>query len=134
MTEKLYCLYDKVADRYTHFMLATSDGMYVRELIAHRIAFPLNFRDTIPMCLGSFDHHDDDFILDGKLLNVHSVFWDAWKAPESTAELLAPLGLPPEETARIAREKIEKQINELREKNETVPDSLLKEYNLITKR
>ena len=35
MTEKLYCLYDKVADRYTHFMLATSDGMYVRELIAH---------------------------------------------------------------------------------------------------
>ena len=134
MTEKLYCLYDKVSGRYTHFMLASCDGMYVRELIAHRIAFPLNFRDTVPMCFGELKFKDGDFVLNGKKLFLQSVSWDSWKAPESTAELLAPLGLPPEETARIAREKIEKQINELREKNESVPDSLLEEYNLITKR
>ena len=133
MTENLYCLYDKVADRYTHFMLATSDGMYVRELVAHRIAFPLNFRDTVPVCLGKFEH-GHMFSLDGQSIGFRKLSWDAWKAPESTAALLAPLGLPPEETARIAREKIEKQITELRKKNETVPDSLLEEYNLITKR
>lgn len=134
MTENLYCLYDKVAQRYTHFALASSDGMYVRELVAHRIAFPLNFRDTVPVCLGEFSSFDRNFTIDGQKIEVRPVSWDAWKAPETTSELLAPLGLPPEETARIAREKIEKQINALREKNETVPDSLLDEYNLITKR
>ena len=133
MNDKLYCLHDKVADRYTHFLLASSDGMYVRELVAHRIVFPLNFRDTEVFCLGEFSS-DGSYSLDGKMICLRKVSWDAWKAPETTAELLAPLGLSQEDTSRIAREKIERQIEELRSKNETVPDSLLEELKLYSKR
>ena len=133
MNDSLYCLYDKVAKRYSHFALASSDGMYVRELVAHRIAFPLNFRDTEVFCLGQFCY-DGGFSLDGNKIELRSVPWTAWQAPETTADLLAPLGLSQEDTSRIAREKIERQIEQLRSKNETVPDSLLEELKLYSKR
>lgn len=133
MSDSLYCLYDKVADRFSHFMLASSDGMYVRELVAHRIAFPLNFRDTEVYCLGTVNI-DDLITIDGKVLGKRKVSWDAWKAPENTAELLAPLGLSPEETARISREKIERQIEELKANNKPIPQSLTDELQLYTRR
>lgn len=119
---KLYTLFDKVSGHYSHFMLAENDGVYVRELIAHRIAFPLNFRDCIPMCLGNFD-----------ATGAVPVHWDSWKSPETTAELLAPLGLSQSETVRIAREKIERQIQDLRSKNAPVPKELEDELNLYVK-
>lgn len=133
MSDSLYCLYDKVADRFSHFMLASSDGMYVRELVAHRIAFPLNFRDTEVYCLGEFKH-DERYTLDSNIIGLRHISWDAWKAPENTAELLAPLGLSPEETARISREKIETQIEDLRSKNKPIPQSLTDELQLYTRR
>lgn len=96
----LYCLYDKVADRYTHFMLADNDAMYVRELISHRVAFPLNFRDCVPYRVCSFDElHFSD---------MDKVSWDSWKTPETAAEILAPLGLTDDEISQIIAKRQEK--------------------------
>lgn len=97
---KLYCLYDVVADRYTHFMLAENDGMYVREMIAHRVSFPLNFEDCVVKCI------DENW----KCPKGRSVSWTAWKQPESEAELLAPLGLSAEETRQIVERRIKEKV------------------------
>lgn len=97
--QTLYCLYDKVADRYTHFMLADNDAMYVRELISHRVAFPLNFRDCIPYRVSDFN---------GLPADALPVSWDSWKTPETAAEILSPLGLTDEEISQIIAKRQEK--------------------------
>lgn len=123
----LYCLRDKVSEHLSHFMLAENDAMYVRELIAHRIAFPLNFRDTEPfLVIEDFNNFD--------LPDFAPVSWTSWQAPETKAELLAPLGLSAQETIDISRRKIEEQIEELRSKNQPIPQSLTEELNLYTRR
>lgn len=95
--QTLYCLYDKVSERYTHFMLADNDAMYVRELISHRVAFPLNFRDCVPYRVCSSDElHFSDMDL---------VSWDSWKTPETAAEILAPLGLTDDEISSIIKRR-----------------------------
>lgn len=96
----LYCLRDKVSGNFSHFMLAENDSVYVRELVAHRVAFPMNFDDFEPLCLMEFDIMDFD---------IRPVDWTAWRAPESEAELLAPLGCTADEiSAIIARKQQEK--------------------------
>lgn len=93
----LYCLYDKVAKRYSHFMVADSDGMYVREMVAHRVAFPMHFDDFTPLCLGDLDDHFDD---------VRDVDWSCWRYPDTEDDLLAPLGLSPDEKKEIVANRI----------------------------
>lgn len=131
----LYCMYDKVAEHYSHFMLANSDGMYVREMIAHRVSYPLNFDDCVCLCLGSLDFGnfsvqfgENDFDLDTS--SAHEVSWSSWQSPESVAQLLAPLGLDTQTTIDIARKRIETQIAEYRSKNEPVPEWLSDELKL----
>lgn len=92
----LYCLKDKVSGRYSHFMLAENDSVYIREMVAHRVAFPMNFDDFDPLCLGEFDIFDFDSRL---------VDWKSWRAPESEAELLAPLGCTSDEISAIIARK-----------------------------
>lgn len=100
----LYCLYDKVADRYTHFMLADNDAMYVRELISHRVAFPLNFSDCIPYRVCSADElHFSD---------MDKVSWDSWKTPETAAEILSPLGLTDDEISSIIKRRQQTVFNQ----------------------
>lgn len=111
----LYALYDKVADRYTHFMVAQNSAMYVRELVAHRVSFPMTFEDTQPVCLGSLTDILDKF----KPIDVS---WTSWKSPESSSELLAPLGLTPAETEAICSKKIK----EFTDGREDIPQDLIK--------
>lgn len=139
MIPSLYCLYDKVACRYSHFCLANSDGEYVREMIAHRVSFPLNFEDTVCLCLGSLDFGEFDsyfsssnFAFDSSSARV--VPWSSWKQPESVADTLVPLGLGTEETVVAARSAIEKKIEEYRSRNESVPQWLSDELNLYVRR
>lgn len=112
MIPSLYALYDKVAKRCSHFMLAQNDAMYVRELVAHRVAFPLNFSDTVPVCLGTLDFGNIDDIsfsendFDFDPATAHFVSWTSWKYPESPADLLAPLGVSAEEARQISERKI----------------------------
>lgn len=87
MSDSLYCLYDKVADRFSHFMLASSDGMYVRELVAHRIVFPLNFRDTEVYCLGEFKHNDC-YTLDGNIIDFVRFLGTLGKHPKTLLNCL----------------------------------------------
>lgn len=91
----LYCLHDKVSGYRTHFMLAPNDGTYVREMIAHRVAFPLNFDDCEVECTGLMESDLFD--------SVRVVPWTAWRMKEDQAELLAPLGCSPEEVSEIIR-------------------------------
>lgn len=134
----LYCMYDKVAEHYSHFMLANSDGMYVREMVAHRVAYPLNFDDCVCLCLGSLDFgnfsdsfSEGDFVFDSS--SAHEVSWSSWQSPETVAQLLAPLGLDPQTTIQVARERIEQQISDYRSKNEPIPQWLSDELDLYVK-
>lgn len=94
---KMYCCHDKVADRYTHFMLANTDCEYVREMVMHRVAFPLNFNDLEPLCLGEFKPSR----------KFRPVSWNAWRFPDSKAELLGPLGLSADELKGIIQTEID---------------------------
>lgn len=87
---KLYCLYDKIADRYSHFALAENDAAYVREMIAHRVVFPMNFDDFVPVCVCE---ETDLFLSD----EVKRISWSAWRAPETKADLLKPLQMTSDE-------------------------------------
>lgn len=121
----LYCAYDKVSKRFSHFMLAETRGEYVREMVCHRIAFPQNFNDVQ---LLEVDTH---FFADPTVYKP--VDWSEWRAPETVADTLAPLGLGTEETIQIARAKIEQQIEECRKNNRPVPKELADELNLYVK-
>lgn len=101
----LYCLKDKISGRYSHFMLAESDSVYVREMVAHRVAFPMNFDDFIPYRLCDFDDLLDKII-------ESEVSWTSWRAPESEAELLAPLGCTSDEISAIIARKQQDKLKE----------------------
>lgn len=103
----LYCVYDKVSHRFSHFMFADNNAMYVREMIAHRVAFPLNFDDleVYKVCtLSEFCARMD----------LEPVSWSDWREPQSKAELLAPLGLSNEEQVEISKNLIARKNSEVK--------------------
>lgn len=85
----LYCLRDKLSNRLSHFSLCESPEMYVREMVAHRVAFPMTFDDYEIL-----DYGKASDVL-GSPVNI--VPWTLWRFPETKAELLKPLGLTPDE-------------------------------------
>lgn len=89
----LYCLYDKIGKRYSHFALAENDSAYVREMIAHRVSYPMNFDDFVPVLVC------DEVVLS---LDVASrIEWSSWRAPETKADLLRPLQMTSDELKSV---------------------------------
>lgn len=97
----LYCVYDKVSHRFSHFMFADNKAMYVREMIGRRVALPLTFDDLEIFDLCSLS----EFCA---RMNFEPVFWSEWREPVSEAELLAPLNLSHEEQVEISKNIIAK--------------------------
>lgn len=89
----LYCLFDKVGKRYSHFSLAENDASYVREMVAHRVIFPMNFNDFSPLRVCD----ELELMLDSS----EHVPWSAWRAPETKADLLKPLQMTPDELKSV---------------------------------
>lgn len=98
MKGRLFCLRDKVSGRYSHFAVMENEAMYIREMVVHRVAFPMNFDDYEVVSLGSFEAILRDS-------SVEKFPWSAWRYPESKADLLAPLGLTNEEYSEIINNK-----------------------------
>lgn len=94
LQDKLYALYDKVADRYTHFGFFPNDAVYVREMVSHRMSFPLNFEDT--QCVEVLSYNS----LDG--FTVRPIEWTVWHTPDNVSALLKPLGVTQAEIDEIA--------------------------------
>lgn len=94
MKGNLFCLRDKVSNRYSHFAVMENEAMYIREMVVHRVSFPMNFDDYEVVSLGYFEQ-----IL--KNAPVKKFPWSAWRYPESKAELLGPLGLTNQEYSEI---------------------------------
>lgn len=84
----MYGLYDKLSHNITHLRLAETPDEYVREMVAHRVSFPMTFDDFVVYDFGSADR-----ILEPE----KEISWSVWRFPETKAELLKPLGLSQEE-------------------------------------
>lgn len=94
----MYGLYDKLSHNITHLRLAETPDEYVREMVAHRVSFPMTFDDFFVYDFGSADK-----ILDPQ----KEIPWSVWRFPETKAELLKPLGLSQEELTETIKKSDE---------------------------
>lgn len=115
----VYAVFDRVSGVLNPIFCATNDGVAVRYVLQNVAKYP---KDLQILCIGSvhqefppvplaehqevcLDFSDTSYFDFFELPRV--VSFDAWRIPESKAEVLAPLGLSPDEVKEIVDNKIE---------------------------
>lgn len=111
-----YTVFDKISGNFIAFTIANCDGAASRYFI--RLLPVDRFDDYEIYRCGEYklsappsDVNQEMELGDNVTLSMfpesHWVFvpWSAWRRPETKAELLAPLGLSPDETAQIVATK-----------------------------
>lgn len=111
-----YTVFDKISGNFISFTLANCDGSASRYFIK---LLPVDrFDDYQIYRCGKYelsappsDVNQVMKLIDNVTLSVFPegdwipVSWSSWRKPENEAELLAPLGLSPDETAQIVAAK-----------------------------
>lgn len=121
-TSFLYCVFDRISGELSHFNLSENDGVACRKVIS---TLRKHFDDCQLLCLGEVSKRFDaiEYATQQEKLSyrdvvhkfdlypaVRVVAWTSWKAPETEAEALAPLGLSNDEVRQIVEQK-QKQMN-----------------------
>lgn len=104
----LYGVFDKVSGVVGHFVLATSDGLAVREIL---LTLQVPLKDTVCLCFGTLNKHYSDLDMESVNLDwskcltffsaIREVSWSSYKFPADVAEALAPLNASPDEIRAI---------------------------------
>lgn len=113
VTEKLYCVFDKVSGNVSHFCSSTSDGLAVRTIL---LSFQVPLKDSVVLCFGNLHKSFSDVDMESASLNwsdcisfastsVREVPWSSYKFPSDVADALAPLGASDDEIREVIRNK-----------------------------
>lgn len=113
VSEKLYCVFDKVSGNVSHFCSSTSDGLAVRTIL---LSFQVPLKDSVVLCFGELvktfaDDNMESTNLDWSLclnfsdFTVREVPWSSYKFPSDVADALAPLGASDDEIREVLRNK-----------------------------
>lgn len=115
-SEKLYCVFDKVSGVCSHFVIATSDGMAVRNIL---LSLSVPLKDTVCLCIGNFSRTMDTnqivldwrSCLDFSVCAIREVPWSCYKFPADVAEALLPLDVSPDELKSVISAKQKEILN-----------------------